>query len=67
MADVGWKTCGIAGEISALVAEQVFEYLKAPIKRVTLPDCPAPASPLLEKEYYKTHVDIEWAVKKIMR
>lgn len=66
VADVGWKTCGLAAEISAIVSEQVFEYLKAPIKRVTLPDCPAPASSVLEKEYYTTHTDIEQAVNKVM-
>jgi len=67
VADVGWKTCGLAAEISAIVSEQAFEYLKAPIKRITLPDCPAPASTVLEKEYYKTHVDIEQAVKQSMK
>jgi len=67
VADVGWKTCGLAAEISALVSEQAFEYLKAPIIRVALPDCPAPASAVLEKEYYKTHMDIEVAVKKVLR
>ena len=44
IADGGWKTCGMAAEISARVSENVFEYLKAPIIRVTLPDAPAPAS-----------------------
>jgi len=67
IADVGWKTCGLAAEISAIVSEHAFEYLKAPIKRVTLPDCPAPASSVLEKEYYKTHVDIEQAIKQSMK
>jgi pyruvate dehydrogenase E1 component beta subunit len=64
--DGGWKTCGLAAEISAMVSENVFEYLKAPIKRVTLPDCPAPASAELEKEFYKYSVDIVEAVKQVM-
>ena len=64
--DGGWKTCGLAAEISAMVSESVFEYLKAPIKRVTLPDCPAPASAELEKEFYKYSGDIVGAVKQIM-
>ena len=46
IADIGWKTCGYGAEISALVSEFGFEYLKAPVKRVSLPDCPAPAPPL---------------------
>jgi len=52
VADGGWKSFGAAAEISAILSEDGFEYLKAPIKRVTLPDCPAPASSALEKVYY---------------
>ena len=64
--DGGWKTCGLAAEISAMVSENVFEYLKAPIKRITLPDCPAPASAELEKVFYKYSNDIVEAVKQII-
>lgn len=64
--DGGWKTCGFAAEISAMVSENIFEHLKAPIKRVTLPDCPAPASAELEKAFYKYSGDIVEAVKQIV-
>ena len=64
--DGGWKTCGVAAEISAMVSENGFEYLKAPIKRLTLPDCPAPASAELEKEFYKYSGDVVEAVKQMM-
>jgi len=66
IADGGWKTCGVAAEISALVSENIFGDLKSPIVRVTLPDCPAPASSVLEKEFYKTSKDIVEAVKNVM-
>lgn len=66
IADGGWKTCGMAAEISAMVSENVFDYLKAPITRVTLPDAPAPASCTLEKEYYPTSKKIVRAVKSIL-
>ena len=66
IADVGWRTCGLAAEISATVSERAFEYLKAPVQRVTLPDCPAPASSVLENVYYKTHMDIEKAISNVM-
>lgn len=66
IADTGWKTCGVAAEISALVTESIFEYLKAPIVRVTLPDIPAPASSALEKVYYPSEDDIIEAVRKIV-
>jgi acetoin:2,6-dichlorophenolindophenol oxidoreductase subunit beta len=63
--DGGWKTCGFAAEISALVAERAFSFLKAPVQRVTLPDCPAPASHSLEEAYYATANDIVQAVRKV--
>jgi len=61
--DAGWKTCGVGAEISALAASNVFNYLKAPIIRVSLPDTPAPASSPLERAYYPTSDDIVSAVK----
>ena len=65
IADGGWKTCGVAGEIAALMAEKAFSCLKAPVLRVTLPDTPAPASKLLERAYYPGAEQIISAVKKI--
>jgi pyruvate dehydrogenase E1 component beta subunit len=67
IADGGWKTCGMAAEISALISENVFDYLKAPITRVTLPDAPAPASCVLEQNYYPTFKTIIDAVKSIFQ
>jgi pyruvate dehydrogenase E1 component beta subunit len=52
LADVGWKTCGFMAEISATLCEEAFDYLKAPIKRIALPNVPAPASRALEEVYY---------------
>jgi pyruvate dehydrogenase E1 component beta subunit len=67
IADGGWKTCGMAAEISAMVSENVFDDLKAPIMRVTLPDAPAPASRTLEKNYYPDFKTIVHAVKAVLR
>lgn len=67
IADVGWQSFGISAEIAAMIAEEAFGVLKAPIVRVALPDCPAPASSLLEKEYYKTYKDIAIAIKRCMK
>lgn len=64
--DGGWKTCGYAAEISAIVAEDGFESLKAPIKRLTLPDVPAPASSALEKAYYTDSAKIVETVKGLL-
>lgn len=67
VADGGWKTCGLAAEISAIVSENVYEYLKAPVKRITLPDCPAPASSTLEEVYYPTAEMIAETIRTMMR
>ena len=66
IADGGWKTCGVAAEIAALVAERAFHCLQAPIKRVSLPDIPAPASSALEKLYYPDAGKIVSAVKGLL-
>lgn len=67
IADGGWKTCGVAAEISAVVTEKAFRHLKAPILRVTLPDAPAPASSVLEKVYYPNANSIVSAVKELFK
>lgn len=57
--DGGWKTCGLAGEIIASVAESLPpQALKASPIRITLPDAPAPSSGALEKIYYTTEEKI---------
>ncbi|MGH7847541.1 MAG: alpha-ketoacid dehydrogenase subunit beta [Candidatus Binatia bacterium] len=43
------KSCGVAAEISARIAEEGFEMLKAPIRRVATYDVPVPYSPPLEE------------------
>ena len=67
VADVGWKSFGVSAEIAALVVENAFDALKAPVLRVALPDCPAPASRNLEEAYYPMAEDIAQAVRKIAR
>ena len=65
IADTGPKEGGISAEISAMVAEESFNSLKAPIARVALPDVPTPASHVLEEAFYRGRTDIIQAVKKI--
>ncbi|MCK5850353.1 MAG: alpha-ketoacid dehydrogenase subunit beta [Kiritimatiellae bacterium] len=47
--DEGCRTCGISAEIGFRICEHAFEYLVAPIHRLTSPDSPIPASPLMEQ------------------
>ncbi len=44
------KTCGFGAELAALVNDKTFEYLKAPIMRVTGPDTIIPQARL--EDYY---------------
>ena len=64
ISDAAWKTAGVAAEIAASVSTELFDALKAPIQRVTLPDAPAPVSAALERAYYITAGDIVTAVER---
>ena len=59
-------TGSAAGEISAIVAEEAFDFLDAPIKRVCAPDTPVPSSPVLEKFWVPDEEDLIKAVTEIM-
>ncbi len=43
--------CGIASDIAALCVDRGFDYLRAPVKRVTAPHSPVPFSPVLEDAF----------------
>jgi len=45
------RTGGLAGELAISITESVFEYLDAPIVRLTAPDTPVPFSPPLEEAF----------------
>jgi 2-oxoisovalerate dehydrogenase E1 component beta subunit len=45
------RTGGMAGELAASITESVFDYLDAPIVRLTAPDSPVPYSPPLEEAF----------------
>ena len=65
--DTGWKTGGITGEISALIVERRFAFLKAPVLRVACPDVPTPAGYTLEEGFYAGKSEIVMAVQKLMK
>ena len=45
------RTGGVGAEIAATVAEKAFEFLDAPVVRVTAPDTPVPFAPELEEAF----------------
>ncbi len=61
------RSCGVAAEISAILAEEAFHHLKAPIRRVTTPDVPIPASPPLEKFIEPTAEKVVAAVQEAVK
>lgn len=66
VADPAHRTCGAAAEISAIVAEEIFDSLKAPIVRVTTPDMQIPFSPSLEKQMYPSRITIAEGIRKVV-
>ncbi|MCA1744087.1 MAG: alpha-ketoacid dehydrogenase subunit beta, partial [Desulfovibrionales bacterium] len=60
------RTGGFGAEIAAMVMEEGFKYLKAPLKRVTGPDIPVPASPPLEKFYIPDENNLIQAAREIL-
>ena len=56
----------VASEITYMVQEKAFDFLDAPIQRITTADTPAPYSPTLLKEWLPNSNDVVKAVKKVM-
>lgn len=61
-----WAFASVAASVAEAVYKENFRKLKEPVQMVTLPDCPAPASKVLEEEYYINIEDIKRVVKKIL-
>jgi pyruvate dehydrogenase E1 component beta subunit len=64
--DEAHPRCSIATDIAALVGEQAFGSLKAPVKMVTSPHAPVPFSPALEDLYIPSVAKIEAAVQEVL-
>lgn len=64
--DEARQYCSAASEISAGVVEKAFQYLKAPILRVTTPNVPIPFSPPMEKHIVPNVEKITDAVRKVL-
>jgi len=60
------KRSGIGAEIAATLAEDMLEYLTAPVRRVAAPNTPAPFSPAMERFYVPDAVRIAEAARQVV-
>ncbi|WP_428741386.1 pyruvate dehydrogenase complex E1 component subunit beta [Tenacibaculum sp.] len=61
-----WPFGSVSSEITFRVQDEAFDYLDAPIKRITTADTPAPYSPVLLEEWLPNANDVIEAVKEVL-
>jgi pyruvate dehydrogenase E1 component beta subunit len=61
-----WPFASVASEITYRIQDEAFDYLDAPIKRLTTADTPAPYSPVLLEKWIPNSQDVFNAVKEIL-
>lgn len=58
------RFCGFGAEVAAIVAEEAFADLKAPVRRVAAPDTPVPFAPPQEQFYRPGVEDVVATVRR---
>lgn len=58
--------CGFGAELAAMVADEAFDALKGPVKRVAPPQIPVPVAPTHEKMFKPSPDDVVTAVRQTM-
>jgi pyruvate/2-oxoglutarate/acetoin dehydrogenase E1 component len=61
--DEATPRCGIASDVAALCVDRGFDFLNAPVRRVTAPHAPVPFSKTLEDAYMPSAANIVAAVR----
>jgi pyruvate dehydrogenase E1 component beta subunit len=62
----GWQQSGVGAEISARITEQAFDYIDAPVARVSGKDVPMPYAANLEKLALPSVAEVVDAAKAVM-
>ena len=65
--DEGWRSVGIAAEVSARITEGAFYHLDAPVARVCTEDVPIPYAKHLEEAALPQVDDVVAAVRRVVR
>jgi 2-oxoisovalerate dehydrogenase E1 component beta subunit len=60
------RSCGVGAEVAALITEEAFEDLDAPVRRLTAPDVPIPFSPPLEQAALPQLDDMKEACRELL-
>jgi pyruvate dehydrogenase E1 component beta subunit len=63
--DEATPRCGIASDVAALCVDRGFDFLNAPVKRVTAPHSPVPFSKVLEDAYMPSPARVVAAVQEL--
>lgn len=61
--DEGYRSYGVTAEIASLIADEAFDYLDAPVKRIGALDVPVPMAPVLENFTIPNEKQVVEAVK----
>lgn len=64
--DTGWRRFGVTAEISSVISENAFSFLKAPVARIGLPHASTPASSELENHFYPSAKEIIRAARMLL-
>src|SRR6266571_1941116 len=59
------RTGGFGGEIAATIAEEAFEDLDGPVRRIAAPDTPVPFAPPLEKAFIPQVEDVVKGLREL--
>ena len=60
------RSCGVGAEVAALISEEAFQDLDAPVRRLTAPDVPIPFSPPLEQAVLPQLDDVKEACSELL-